>query len=75
MAAVGAIAVGALVAIAQEFAPPGDNSTAEDYVAILVIVGGGAAAGHVMRVREAENRHLEALTVQLAQERDTRGPL
>lgn len=70
VATVGAIAVGALVAIAQEFAPPGDNSTAEDYVAILVIVGGPAAAGHVMRVREAENRHLEALTVQLAQERD-----
>lgn len=71
-ALLGALGVGAIVALGQEFAPPGDNSTAEDYVALLVIVGGAAAAGHVMRVRGEENRRLEALTVQLAAEHDLR---
>lgn len=60
------------MALGQELAPPGDNSTAENYVALLVIVGGAAAAGHVMRVRGEENRRPEALTVQLAAEHDLR---
>jgi signal transduction histidine kinase len=66
-AAVLAIVIGAtLAAIPAE----GENTLAEDIVAIVVIVGGATGAGHVMRVRDREHRRLEGLTEQLAAERE-----
>ena len=49
-----------------------ENSRSSDLVALIVLVGGGAGVGHLMRVRQAENRRLHDLTDQLAAERDLR---
>jgi signal transduction histidine kinase len=70
-ALLGAVAVGALAAIGT-VASPGENTTAEDAVALLVLLAGSAGAGRVMRVRHAENRRLRELTAQLAAEQDLR---
>jgi len=59
------IAVGTLLS-------PSENSTGEDLVALLVLIGGASGAGYVMRIRHEENRHLQELTAQLAAERDLR---
>jgi signal transduction histidine kinase len=49
-----------------------ENSKASDLVALIVLVGGATGVGHLMRVRQAENRRLHDLTEQLAAERDLR---
>ena len=67
----GAIA-GVLVAGLALTAGESQNSGAADLVALAVLVSGAAGAGHVMRVRQAENRHLQALTAQLAADGDLR---
>jgi signal transduction histidine kinase len=68
-ALLGALAVVALATLGQVAAPV-ENTTAEDAVALAVLVGGSAAAGRAMRVRQAENRRLRELTARLAAEQD-----
>jgi signal transduction histidine kinase len=66
-----AAAVGAVIA-AGIGSSEAENSAITDLVALLVLIGGSAGAGHVMRVRHAENRELQTLTAELAAERDRR---
>ena len=72
-AAAGAVAIVVVLATGLGVtAATAQNSSGEDLVARVVLGGGAAGVGHLMRVREAENRRLEALTAQLAAERDLR---
>jgi len=72
-AALGAAAIAAVLAAGLgTTAAAAENPTSADFVALLVRVGATAGAGRVMRVRQAENRQLQALTAQLAAERDLR---
>lgn len=72
-ALLGAVAIALVLATGLGLpSTSGENSGAADLVALIVLVGGAASAGHLMRVRERENRRLEALTAQLAEERDLR---
>jgi signal transduction histidine kinase len=50
----------------------GENTGAEDLVALLVLIGASGGAGRVMRLRRAETRRLRELSAQLAEERDLR---
>ena len=74
LALLGATAVGAVMAasLLLPAGPGAENSGGEDLVAILVLVGGAATVGRLMRLRRAENRRLHALTAQLAAEQDLR---
>jgi signal transduction histidine kinase len=72
-ALLGALAIGAVIGAGLGLTDAtAENSQGEDLVALLVLVGGAAGVGHVMRVRNAENRRLASLTAQLAAERDLR---
>jgi signal transduction histidine kinase len=51
---------------------PAENPETTDLVALLVLVGGAAGAGRLMRLRHAENQQLQTLTAELAAERDRR---
>jgi signal transduction histidine kinase len=71
----GVLLGGALVgaaAAAGTAAGSAENTTAEDLVALLVLVSAGTGAGRVMRIRHAENAQLRDLTAQLAAEQDLR---
>jgi signal transduction histidine kinase len=67
-------AAGIAIAMAFAFADGGEaeNTPAEDLVALIVLVGGAAAAGHVMRLRHGENVQLQRLTARLAAEQEER---
>jgi signal transduction histidine kinase len=69
-AAIGAVAIAGVMSLSLIGNPESENSRAEDSVAFSFLVGGSAAVGHLMRVRQAENRRLHDLTEQLAAERD-----
>ena len=71
-AVVGAVAIVAVMALGLGLTGSDDieNSKPEDLVALIVLVAGAAGVGHLMRVRQAENRRLHDLTEQLAAERD-----
>ena len=73
VAALGALVIAATATV--PFAFGGDmqeNTVFEDIVAVLVLVGGSAGAGHLLRVRRRETAHLQALTAQLAAEQESR---
>jgi signal transduction histidine kinase len=70
-ALLGAGLVGAAAA-AGTAAGSAENTTAEDLVALLVLVSAGTGAGRVLRARQAETAQLRDLTARLAAEQDLR---
>ena len=73
VAALGALAIAATVTLPFAFGSDGEeNTVVEDVVAVVVLVGGAAGAGHLLRVRRREAAHLQALTEQLAAEQESR---
>jgi signal transduction histidine kinase len=72
-AALGALAVIAVIAAAGVVeAAAAENDLADDLVALLVIVGGAAGAGQLVRARQGEAAALRQLSVELAAEQEAR---
>lgn len=73
LALLGAAAIVGWMAIGLGFgSSAAENSEAGDLVALLVLVGGAAGAGYVIRLRHSENAKLQSLTAELATQRDAR---
>lgn len=72
VAALGAVAIATAVAIPFTSGDDEENTPVEDLIAVAVIVGGSAGAGHLLRVRRQETAQLQALTEQLAAEQEAR---
>ena len=73
VAVLGALAIAATATIPFAFGSDGaENTVVEDVVAVLVLVGGSAGAGHLLRMRRRETAHLQALTAQLGAEQESR---
>jgi signal transduction histidine kinase len=72
IAALGALTIGAAFAVTFALTSPAENSAGADLVALVVVVGGAAGAGHLMRVRHGETVQLQTLTTRLAAEQEAR---
>ena len=73
LGALAALAIAATATVPYAFGSEAEeNTVVEDIVAVVVLVGGSAGAGHLLRIRRRETAHLQALTAQLAAEQESR---